>query len=347
MELIRTDALIGEVPIPDWVQGCLARAPLVVVRRTTCAATGCPLACAVPLAASVAAWLPSEAVACASARTIWRAGARGERPRRRNLPHFAALDRIQALMDTFGLAWGPTGSGFELASRTPSVTTASDLDLVLRALAELPRETARSLGAAWPQCRSRLTHKWRHRPGAWRSPNMPPVQPGLAATLGRRETGGESVEIGNQRGRGIMSIAFLCPGQVAQTPGFLHRLPDQERVAAHAGGGQSRARAGCVRAGSRGGTRVHGCCAARHGHRGCCHGACHRHPRRRAAGGRRIIGGGIHRSGHFRRIPVRDAIPLIRLRGTLMERAYPQGGSSVFTCKTSQIGPSGPWPSGG
>ena len=52
-------------------------------------------------------------------------------------------------MDTFGLAWGPTGSmGFELASRTPSVTTASDLDLVLRALAELPRETARSLVAA-------------------------------------------------------------------------------------------------------------------------------------------------------------------------------------------------------
>ena len=33
VELIRTDALIGEVPIPDWVQGCLARAPLVVVRR--------------------------------------------------------------------------------------------------------------------------------------------------------------------------------------------------------------------------------------------------------------------------------------------------------------------------
>ncbi|MBV8074875.1 MAG: hypothetical protein JO284_00650, partial [Planctomycetaceae bacterium] len=28
-----------------------------------------------------------------------------------------------------------------------------------------------------------------------------------------------------------MSIAFLCPGQGAQTPGFLHRLPDQQRVA--------------------------------------------------------------------------------------------------------------------
>ncbi|MBV8296749.1 MAG: malonate decarboxylase subunit epsilon [Acidimicrobiia bacterium] len=29
-----------------------------------------------------------------------------------------------------------------------------------------------------------------------------------------------------------MSIAFLFPGQGAQTPGFLHRLPDHERVAA-------------------------------------------------------------------------------------------------------------------
>jgi hypothetical protein len=33
VELERTDALVGEVPVPDWVPGCLARAPLVVVRR--------------------------------------------------------------------------------------------------------------------------------------------------------------------------------------------------------------------------------------------------------------------------------------------------------------------------
>ncbi|MBV8074876.1 MAG: malonate decarboxylase holo-ACP synthase [Planctomycetaceae bacterium] len=151
VELRRRDALVGEVPAPDWVQGCLARAPLVVVRRARQRSGWLPVGVRGPSRRErFAAWLPPEAVASRVrpddlvVRCAWR-----ETPRRRVLPHFAALDRIQSLMDAYGFAWGPTGSmGFELASRTPCITAASDLDQVVRAPAELPREAARSLVAA-------------------------------------------------------------------------------------------------------------------------------------------------------------------------------------------------------
>ncbi|MBV8229178.1 MAG: malonate decarboxylase holo-ACP synthase [Planctomycetaceae bacterium] len=152
VELRRRDALVGEVPAPDWVQGCLARAPLVVVRRARQRSGWLPVGVRGPSRRDrFAAWLPPQAVASRirpedlTGRCAWR-----EAPRRRDLPHFAALDRAQSLMEAFGLTWGPAGSmGYELASRTPCVTATSDLDLVLRAANELPRETARALVVAF------------------------------------------------------------------------------------------------------------------------------------------------------------------------------------------------------
>jgi phosphoribosyl-dephospho-CoA transferase len=151
VELVCTDALVGEAPVPDWVPGCLARAPLVVVRRARLRGGWLPVGVRGPSRRDrFAAWLPPEAVASRirpedlTGRCAWQ-----EAPRRHDLPHFAALDRAQSLMDAFGLTWGPVGSmGYELASRTPCVTATSDLDLMLRAAHELPRETARALVAA-------------------------------------------------------------------------------------------------------------------------------------------------------------------------------------------------------
>ena len=152
VELRRRDALVSEVPVPEWVPGCLSRAPLVVVRRARRRGDWLPVGVRGRSRRDrFAAWLPPEAVAALirpedlTGRCAWQGS-----PRLHDLPHFAALDRVKALMDAFGLTWGPVGSmGYELASRTPCVTAASDLDLVLRAPAELPRETARALVAAW------------------------------------------------------------------------------------------------------------------------------------------------------------------------------------------------------
>jgi phosphoribosyl-dephospho-CoA transferase len=64
VELERTDALIGEVPVPDWVPGCLARAPLVVVRRARLRGGWLPVGVRGPSRRErFAAWLSPEMVA--------------------------------------------------------------------------------------------------------------------------------------------------------------------------------------------------------------------------------------------------------------------------------------------
>jgi phosphoribosyl-dephospho-CoA transferase len=69
--------------------------------------------------------------------------------RRSALPAFSALDRASDVIRPFGLTWGPGGSvGFELASGVPAARPTSDLDLVIRARAPLPRTVAAHLAAA-------------------------------------------------------------------------------------------------------------------------------------------------------------------------------------------------------
>jgi phosphoribosyl-dephospho-CoA transferase len=64
---------------------------------------------------------------------------------RKALPAFAALAALQN--DTAGalveFVWGPTGStGFELATRAPTVTLSSDLDLLIRVAEKLSHASA-------------------------------------------------------------------------------------------------------------------------------------------------------------------------------------------------------------
>lgn len=55
-------------------------------------------------------------------------------PGARDVPALTTLWSLRAGLDRSGLVWGPTGSvGFELATGTATVTSSSDLDLVLRA----------------------------------------------------------------------------------------------------------------------------------------------------------------------------------------------------------------------
>ncbi|APQ14386.1 phosphoribosyl-dephospho-CoA transferase [Pseudomonas oryzihabitans] len=67
----------------------------------------------------------------------------------RDLPVFDTLARLQTLLDDLGLPWGPTGAaGYELASGWPALHEGSDLDLLIRCTAPLPRDQARALLAS-------------------------------------------------------------------------------------------------------------------------------------------------------------------------------------------------------
>ncbi|WNO62450.1 malonate decarboxylase holo-ACP synthase [Streptomyces sp. NBC_00121] len=116
---------------PAWVGPSLAAAPWVVVRRST-APTG-QLAVGVrgqarherhalfmPINAAIACRRPEDlrpVEASAPART----------------PALSALQEAGPILHDLGLPWGPTGSvGFELATRRPTTTATSDLDLLIR-----------------------------------------------------------------------------------------------------------------------------------------------------------------------------------------------------------------------
>lgn len=156
LEIAAAGALVCAAPPPSWARTGLARAPFVVVRRAR--RVGALLPVGVRGAARderLPARLPPGA-ALRRIRPEDLAAARG-RAARRDLPAFAALDAAAAALDALGVAWGPAGSaGFELATGVATVTPESDLDLVVRAPAPLPRGAAawlRSRLAALP-CRA-------------------------------------------------------------------------------------------------------------------------------------------------------------------------------------------------
>jgi phosphoribosyl-dephospho-CoA transferase len=151
--LLRVDsagAVSAEAPLPQWVAERLARTPWVVVRRAQRRDGLLPVGVRGGTRVErFAAWLaPARVVACVTplqlaARRDWRA-----RAPRGALPALAALAEVESIMAAANLAtrWGPAGSvAFELASGCPSVTAASDVDLVLRLDAALPAATAGTL----------------------------------------------------------------------------------------------------------------------------------------------------------------------------------------------------------
>ena len=150
LALAERGALRSDVPAPGWVLESLGRAPLVVVRRAPVRGDAFPVG--VRGAARhqrFAAWVPRGAVA-ARIRPEELAQARAwRRPSPRTSPPLAALEAVEAVLAGLGLSWGPVGSaGFELASGVVCTSAASDLDLLVRAPAPLPRGVARLLVAA-------------------------------------------------------------------------------------------------------------------------------------------------------------------------------------------------------
>lgn len=151
--LLRIDsahAVSAGAPLPPWVAAQLARAPWVVVRRAHRRAGMLPVGVRGRTRAErFAGWLRPASVVSSltplqlAARRDW-----GGRAPRAALTALAALADVESIMAQAGLAtrWGPAGSvAFELASGSPTVTAASDLDLVLQLDAPLASEVADAL----------------------------------------------------------------------------------------------------------------------------------------------------------------------------------------------------------
>nr|WP_118181687.1 malonate decarboxylase holo-ACP synthase [Paraburkholderia phosphatilytica] len=160
-DLLRLARLPVLIDAPAWVQEALVRAPFVVVRRALApdgfVAVGVRgdtraqrYGCFVGLD-DIDAVVAPEALLRAPYGLCALSGSR------RDLPVFAALASLMSAEGgaIFGAhAWGPAGSaGFELATSVPTVTPASDLDLLIRAPILLSRDEAASL-AEWLQLHS-------------------------------------------------------------------------------------------------------------------------------------------------------------------------------------------------
>ena len=137
------DALPAQAP--TWAQQVAEVGLPVVVRRATPEAGRIPVGLrGTTRAERLAAWLEPAAVVQQREPENLRI-AEGCR----DLPVFDTLARVQTLLDNLGLPWGPTGAaGYELASGWPALHAGSDLDLLIRCAAPLPREQARALLAS-------------------------------------------------------------------------------------------------------------------------------------------------------------------------------------------------------
>jgi phosphoribosyl-dephospho-CoA transferase len=133
---------------PLWVEHSLREAPLVVVRRAKSFAEIIPVGVRGSLrnqrfAAFLAPVLIRRRI---TPEQLSATGGRLSKARIQEIAGLKALAVIEEQLASFSLAYGPTGSiGFELASGLPTATSASDLDLLIRAPERLPIQLAQEL----------------------------------------------------------------------------------------------------------------------------------------------------------------------------------------------------------
>jgi phosphoribosyl-dephospho-CoA transferase len=145
---------------PPWVEAALRRTPWVVVRRGRIQAGEIPVGVrGLTRSQRFAAWLAAADIAeRRSPEELWDRIENRPAPglacarwqtRLEAVPALAALGRVATLLALRGYRWGPGGSvGFELATGVATVTTASDLDVILRQARRLEPDEARALLAA-------------------------------------------------------------------------------------------------------------------------------------------------------------------------------------------------------
>jgi phosphoribosyl-dephospho-CoA transferase len=144
LRLRRLEAFDNE---PAWVRDALARAPFVVVRRAQAAAGFVAVGVrGVARNERYGTWARSADIEdVVKPEALLSALHLAED--RRAFPALLALDALRLDASCLGsLTWGPTGSvGFELATRAPTVTATSDLDLLIRMPNHLSRDEAKQI----------------------------------------------------------------------------------------------------------------------------------------------------------------------------------------------------------
>jgi phosphoribosyl-dephospho-CoA transferase len=140
LRLRRLPVLDGE---PAWVRDAFLRAPFAVVRRAYAA----PGFAAVGIRGATRAqrygtWVEDADVEFTVAPEALVA--REPMPGRELLPAFSALAALRRAPGSLArFVWGPAGSvGFELATRLPTATRSSDLDLLIRTPDKLDQAAA-------------------------------------------------------------------------------------------------------------------------------------------------------------------------------------------------------------
>ena len=140
LELEQADAVK-----PEWLDAVLKACPWVVVRRAVSHGKQVPVGVrGKERAQRWAAFVNPEQIAQIVSPNQLRESL--VESSRRSLPAFHSLRFLGMKAALKGLEWGPGGSaGFELASGRPTVTQASDLDIVIRALEPFDRAFANSI----------------------------------------------------------------------------------------------------------------------------------------------------------------------------------------------------------
>jgi phosphoribosyl-dephospho-CoA transferase len=133
---------------PLWVEHSLKEAPFVVVRRAKSFAEIIPVGVRGSLRSQrFAAFLaPVSIRRRITPEQLPATRGRLSKARTEEIPGLKVLAVIEEQLASFPLAYGPIGSiGFELASGLPTATSASDLDLLIRAPERLPIQLAQEL----------------------------------------------------------------------------------------------------------------------------------------------------------------------------------------------------------
>lgn len=132
---------------PAWVRAAFKRAPYAVVRRALANQDYVAIGIrGVGRAQRYGTWVQASDIEAVITPPMLAGAA--PIAGREALPPFAALAGLQGGTASMlaGFVWGPTGSaGFELATRVPSVTESSDLDLLIRTPEPLAQDFAGAL----------------------------------------------------------------------------------------------------------------------------------------------------------------------------------------------------------
>ncbi|MGV2290534.1 malonate decarboxylase holo-ACP synthase [Trinickia sp. YCB016] len=142
LKLERLPELPGE---PAWVRSAFARAPFAVVRRAESAAGFVAIGVrGAERNARYGTWAEAGDIEA----VIAPEDLAGTLPTfdRAPYPVYKILHTVRQTGCLSAFTWGPTGSaGFELATGLPTVSSSSDLDLLIRTPAPLSIDTARAL----------------------------------------------------------------------------------------------------------------------------------------------------------------------------------------------------------